>query len=151
MNYIGTWKFHSIGVMHGDELVYLSAEEYMKEPMPYIDETDPDAVADELRERKIAVDMQVKICEGGQLFLLTPIPEGAPKEELEAVLASGDLMLVDGMLTEHPVAWEERDGELWYDTGIEGEVFGEPADSWVKAMDENGFFVCMTTRFAKVD
>ena len=31
MNYIGTWKFHSIGVMRDEGMVYLSGEEYLKE------------------------------------------------------------------------------------------------------------------------
>lgn len=151
MSYIGTWKFHSIGVMRDDRIEYISGEEYLKEPMPYIDETDEEAVADEIRERKIAIAMQIKICEGGKLYLLTPIPEGVSQEEVDAVIASGELMLVDGMLCERPIAWEERNGELWYDTGIEGEVMGEKADSWAKALDENGLFELVTSRFEKVD
>lgn len=49
--------------------------------------------------------MQVKICEDGKLYLLSPLPEG--------------------------------------------EVFGEKADSWVKAIDEDGYFTFATTRFVK--
>ena len=54
MDYIGTWVFHSIAAMNDDEsgFVYLSAEDYLKLPMPYVDETDEDAVADEMKERK---------------------------------------------------------------------------------------------------
>ena len=53
MSYVGKWVFHSIGtVADSDEMVYLGAEDYLKSPMPYIDETDEEAVADELRERK---------------------------------------------------------------------------------------------------
>ena len=137
--------------MRDDRIEYISGEEYLKEPMPYIDETDEEAVADEIRERKIAIAMQIKICEGGKLYLLTPIPEGVSQEEVDAVIASGELMLVDGMLCERPIAWEERNGELWYDTGIEGEVMGEKADSWAKALDENGLFELVTSRFEKVD
>ena len=151
MNYIGIWKFHSIGVMRDEEIVYISGEEYLKEPMPHIDETDEEAVADEIRERKIAIAMQIKICEGGKLYLLTPIPEGVPQEEVDSVIASGELMLVDDMLCEHPVDWEERNGELWFDTGIEGEVLGEKADSWAKAINEEGMLELMNIRFAKAD
>ena len=43
MDFIGKWKFHSIGVFSdNDELVYLTAEEYLASPMFYIDETDED-------------------------------------------------------------------------------------------------------------
>ena len=59
------------------------------------------------------------------------------------------IILLDGMMADRPWVWEERGGELWYDTGIKGEVFGEKADSWVKAIDEDGYFTFATTRFVK--
>ena len=75
MEHVGTWVFHSIGAMNdNDEMVYLSAEEYLNSPMPYVDETDEEAVADELRERGKMVGMQVRICEDGKLYLLSPLP-----------------------------------------------------------------------------
>ena len=151
MSYIGTWKFHSIGVMRNDRIEYISGEEYLKEPMPYINETNEEAVADELRERSIAVSMQIKVCEDGKLYLMTPIPEGTPQEELDAAIASGELILIDGMLSQSPTNWEERNGELWYNTGIEGEILDEKADFWTKAIDENGLFVIITSRFEKAD
>ena len=59
MRYVGKWVFHSIGtVADSDEMVYLGAEDYLKSPMPYIDETDEEAFADELRERKNMIGMQ---------------------------------------------------------------------------------------------
>ena len=150
MDHIGTWVFHSIATMNdNDEMVYLSAEEYLNSPMPYVDETDEEAVADELGERKKMVGMQVKICEDGKLYLLSPLPEGVSQEEVDQAVAAGEITLMDGMMTDRPLAWEERGGELWYDTGIEGEVFGEKADSWVKAIDEDGYFTFATTRFVK--
>ena len=151
MDYIGTWVFHSIAAMNDDErgFVYLSAEDYLKSPMPYVDETDEEAVADELRERKKMVGMQVKICEDGKLYLLSPLPEGVSQEEVDKAVSAGVITLLDGMMADRPMAWEERGGELWYDTGIEGEAFGEKADSWVKAIDEDGYFTFATTRFVK--
>lgn len=150
MNYIGTWVFHSIATMNDkDEMVFLSAEEYMKAPMPYVDETDEEAVADELRERKRMVSTHLKVCTDGKLYMLSPLPEGVPQEEVDKAVAAGIITLVDGMMSDRPLMWEERDGELWYDTGIEGELFGEKTDSWVKAIDDEGFFIFATTRFVK--
>lgn len=150
MKYVGTWVFHSMGVMNdNDELVYLSAEDYLKAPMPYVDESDEEAVADELRERKKMVGMQVKICENGKLYLLSPLPEGVSQAEVDKAVSAGVITLLDGMMAGRPMTWEERVGELWYDTGIEGEIFGEKADSWVKAIDEDGYFTFATTRFVK--
>lgn len=150
MEYIGKWVFHSImGMNEQDEPVFMTAEEYLNSPMPYVDETDEEAVADEMRERKTMVGTVVKICEDGKLYLLSPLPEGVSKEEVDKAVQAGMFTLVDGMMADRPMAWEERNGELWYDTGIEGEVFGEKADTWAKGIDENGFFTFATIRFAK--
>lgn len=150
MDHIGTWVFHSIGAMNdNNEMVYLSAEEYLNSSMPYVDESDEEAVEDELRERKKMAGMQVKICEDGKLYLLSPLPEGVSQKEIDQAVSAGVITLLDSMMADRPLVWEERDGELWYDTGIEGEVFGEKADSWVKAIDEDGYFTFATTRFVK--
>lgn len=152
MNYLGTWKFHSIlSFDENDQPVYLTAEEYLNAPMPYIDADDPDEVAGEMKERRLSIGSKIKICDGGLLYMLMPIPENAPQDELNEILASGAMKLVDGMLCEKPLAWEERNGELWYDSGMEGEVFGEAADPWVKAVGEDGMFHLFTTRFVKED
>ena len=145
MNYIGKWVFDSIGT-HDDEkgMIYLNADEYLASPMPYIDENDEEAVADEMDERKKTIGMQVKICDDSKLYFLIPVPDGVSEAELKEVINTGELMLIDDMLTDKAIAWEERDGELWYDTGI-----GD--DSWAKAIDENGFFTIITMRFKKID
>ncbi|MBQ3196211.1 MAG: hypothetical protein IJB65_07070 [Clostridia bacterium] len=152
MSYIGRWKFDSIGTIDDERgLVYLNAEEYLKAPMPYIDENDEEAVADELKERKMMISMQIEIAADGKLYYLSPLPEGVTDEEVKAAVEAGEITLYDGMTTQSPTAWEDRDGEFWYDTGIEGEFFGEKTDSWAKAIDENGYFNFMNIRFVKTD
>ena len=150
MDYIGNWIFDSIGVLDDEKgLIFLSGDEYLASPMPYIDETDEEAVQDEMNERKKTIGMQVKVCEDGKLYLLMPLPEGVSCEEVDKAVSAGVITLLDGMMADNPMAWEERNGELWYDTGIEGEVFEEKADSWVKAIDKDGYFTFATTRFVK--
>ena len=149
MNYIGKWKIHSIGEMGDDGIRYLLAEEYLASPMLYIDSSDAEAVAEEIAERKKIIGMELRVVEGGNLYMLIPIPDGVSREEVDAAVAAGEIALYDGMLCERPLKWEERDGALWFDTGIEGEVYGEAADTWVKATDEDGYFNFMTMRFVK--
>lgn len=145
MSYVGKWVFHSIGtVADSDEMVYLGAEDYLKSPMPYIDETDEEAVADELRERKTMIGMQIEICEDGKLYMLMPLPEDATKEEIDAAVASGEIHLRGGMIAGGPESWEERDGVLWYTTDLS-------EDGWTKGSDEDGFVCFMTVRFVKAD
>lgn len=145
MSYVGKWVFHSIGtVADSDEMVYLGAEDYLKSPMPYIDETDEEAVADELRERKNMIGMQIEICKDGKLYMLMPLPEGVTKEEIDAAVASGEIHLRGGMIAGGPESWEERDGVLWYTTDLS-------EDGWTKGSDEDGFVFFMTVRFVKAE
>ncbi len=149
MDFVGKWKFHSIGEFGENGIQYLSAEEYLASPMPYIDEADEEAVADELAERKKTVGMEIRVLADGTLYMLMPLPEGVSKKEVAAAVKAGEITLYDGMMTDTPKKWEERDGALWFDTGIEGEVYEEKADTWAKATDSDGFFNFMTLRFVK--
>lgn len=149
MNYIGKWLFHSIGVNdENGELTYMTAQEYMDSPMMYIDETDEDAVTDELKERWQITGSCIEVCDDGHLYMLMPLPENVTQDEIDEAVNSGAITLRNGMICERPMAWEERDGKLWFDTGIEGETFGEKADSWVCAIEDN-FFTFITTRYVK--
>lgn len=141
--------FHSIASMGDNMPKYITADEYLNSPMPYIDESDPEAVADEQKERRQMVGSKVKICPDGKLYLLMPLPDGVSQEDVDKAVAAGQITVIDGMMASKSMTWEERDGELWYDTGIEGEIFGEKADSWARAIDGEGFFSYAAMRFQK--
>ena len=147
MSYVGKWVFHSIGMVNdSDEVVFLSAEEYLKAPMPYIDESDEEAVADELKERRTMIGGQIAVCEDGNLYMLMPLPEGVSKEEVDKAVKAGVIKLYDGMMTDDPLAWEERDGELWLEVGE-----GMSEDGWAKLSDDDGKLLFMTTRYVKAE
>ena len=147
MSYVGKWAFHSIGMVNdSDEVVFLSAEEYLKAPMPYIDESDEEAVADELKERRNMIGGQIAVCEDGKLYMLMPLPEGVSKEEVDKAVKAGVIKLYDGMMTDDPKAWEERDGELWLEVGE-----GMSEDGWAKLSDDDGNLLFMTTRYVRAD
>ena len=147
MSYVGKWVFHSIGMVNdSDEVVFLSAEEYLKAPMPYIDESDEEAVTDELKERRNMVGGQIAVCEDGKLYMLMPLPEGVSEEEVDKAVKAGVIKLYDGMMTDDPKAWEERDGELWLEVGE-----GMSEDGWVKLSDDDGNLLFMTTRYVRAE
>lgn len=147
MSYVGKWVFHSIGTVNdSDEAVFLGAEEYLKAPMPYIDESDEEAVADELKERRNMIGGQIAVCEDGKLYMLMPLPEGASEEEVDKAVKAGVIKLYDGMMTDDPKAWEERDGELWLEVGE-----GMSEDGWTKISDDDGHLLFMTTRYVRAD
>lgn len=145
MSYVGKWVFHSIGAMNeNDEMVYMDAEEYLNSPMLYIDESDEEAVADEMKERRQMISGQIAVCEDGKLYMLMPLPEGVSKEEVDQAVKAGVIKLYDGMMTDDPKTWEERDGALWLEVGE-----GMSEDGWVKLSDDDGYLTFMTTRYVK--
>lgn len=147
MSYVGKWVFHSIGMVNdSDEMVFLSAAEYLKSPMPYIDQMDKEAVADEQRERQQMIGGQIAVCEDGKLYMMMPLPEGVSKEEVDQAVEAGVIKLYDGMMTDEPKEWEERDGALWMEVGE-----GMSEDGWVKISDDDGYLLIMTTRYVKAE
>ena len=151
MDYIGRWVFHSMGVLGDNGMVYLSAEEFINSPMPYVDETDTEAVEQELRDRRGITKAELRICDDGNLYVLLPVPEEILAEAVDEAVAAGELMMIDGMITQKPMHWELRDGEVWYDTQLIGEICGEVTDPWVRALDEDGFFNIADTRYIKAE
>jgi len=145
MSYVGKWVFHSIGMINdSDEMVYLCAQEYLKAPMPYVDESDEEAVADEMKERKQMIGGKIAITDDGKLYMLMPLPEGVSDEEVEEAVKAGHIKLYDGMMTDEPKACEERDGELWLEVGE-----GMSEDGWVKLSDDGEFIDFMNIRYKK--
>ena len=152
MDYTGKWKLHSVMAFDDDNMpLYLTPEEYLSSPMPYVDENDEEAVADEMKERRRMIDTFIKIREDGKLYMLMPLPEGVTQEKIDKAVSAGVIKLVDGAIADEPMSWELRNDEFWFDTGIEGEVYDEKVSSWIKPIDENGFFNFMNFRFIKED
>ena len=144
MGYVGKWMFHSIGTVDEEtcERVWLNAEEYMNSPMLYIDENDEEAVADEIKERKRTVGTLLEVCEDGKLYVLMPLPEGVPQEEVDAAVKAGAIKVREGMMTDEPYDWQERDGELWVNMGMSEELQQFSGDG--------EFLTMVTTRFERL-
>lgn len=112
MNVIGKWKVKKIGVMQDNgELKYFLPEE--------LDSLED---ADEYRNMASAI---YEFTSAGNLNTLMLIPpemyEEATKEGLE---------VVDGCAIVSSTSWKEEDGKIYFDTKIEGEILGEPVDSF---------------------
>ena len=147
MSYIGKWVFHSIGTFNEeDEMVYLNAEEYLKAPMPYVDESDEEAVADEMNERRKMIASQIAVVEDGSLYMLMPLPEGVTKEQVDEAVKAGHIKLYDGMMTDEPTKWEERDGALRMYAGE-----GMSEDGWVTLSEDGSFINFINSRYVKAE
>ena len=145
-NYIGKWFFHSIATAdENGDLTYLKAEDNLNSPFEYIDENDEEAVADEIRERKQMTGSVIEICDDGTLYMMMPLPEDASESEIEEAVKAGEIELRNGMASDKAFPWEERDGKLLFNAGIEG----EDEDSWINPIDEEGFFKFITIRYER--
>lgn len=144
MSYIGKWMFHSIGTVDDEtcERVWLDAEKYMNSPMPYIDETDEEAIADEIKERKRTVGTLLEVCDDGKIYVLMPLPEGVSNEEVDQAVKAGVIKIRNGMMTDNPLCWEERDGELWVKMG--------KSDEFIQFSGDGELLTMVTTRFEKL-
>lgn len=145
MNYVGTWVFHSVGARDDDcNLIYLDADAYLNYPMPYVDEEDPEAVADEIKDRKNMIGSRLRVAEDGKIYQLMAIPEGASQADVDAAVAAGQFTLMDGMLCAGAVRWEQRGDDLWAE-------FGMSEDGWDKISDAEGFLNVLICRYVKQD
>jgi len=70
------------------------------------------------------------------------IAEGVSQEEIDKAVQAGIIKLYDGMITDEPMKWEERDGEFWCEFS-----FGEEGMS--RCSDDDGNIMIMTTKYVK--
>ena len=68
------------------------------------------------------------------------------KDFIDEAVKEGLIKLYDGMMTDEPMAWEERDGALYMEVGE-----GMSDDGWVKISDGDGYILFMTTRYVRAE
>ena len=69
---------------------------------------------------------RTEFAEDGVLNTLMFVPE----EMREEAAKHGAVVREDGYAPIESTTWKEEDGKFYYDTGIQGEVLGEPVDSF---------------------
>ena len=88
----------------------------------------------------------------GLFKIVMDIPEGIPQEKIDQAVAAGEIRLFDSrsmIVEEHP--WKEEDGKYYYDSGIQGEVLGEPVSSWMEIQETEDGIEWMTYRLVKAE
>ncbi len=151
MSYVGDWKFDSIGTFNDEgQMIWMNAQEYIDSPIPYAEDYSEDEIAHEREERKRTTGTLIRVQEDGFLYMLMPVGEGISEEEIEETFKSGEIKVMYGKyIYDRAQAWEERNGELWYDSGMSGEIFGEKTDSWTKLSSDDGSLMMITMKFVR--
>ena len=127
---IGKWTVAQI--LHFDEekgMVWADAAELLA--------TDDD------KETQMMLKTVVLIADDGTITLLSPLPEDISQEEINEALASGDLVLRDGMMLVGENHWKVENGKNMADTGLEGEVLGEQVGPWEEVKEIEGGLIQM--------
>lgn len=137
--YVGIYKLKELQQMSikpegGLKLTWMTAEEYAALPAE-----DPH----EAKEKQMMLGGRLIVKEDGRMLQVMEVPAGVTKEELDEAIASGDVTMVDGYIEAgEPKLWEEREDGFYTRTGVEGTIFDEATDPWVKSdTDEEGVIV----------
>ena len=114
MNIIGKWKVKKIGVLQPD----FSLKMFTPQELETLED------AEEYIKMASSV---IEFLPDGTMNTLLPVPEELVNQCLEA-----GMEIVDGFAIMDQTTWKEENGEYFYDTKIEGEIFGEKVSSFEK-------------------
>ena len=84
-----------------------------------------------------------------QIHMLSPIPEGVSQEEIYEAVASGELVLKDGLMNLESFDWKIEDGKAYFNSHAEGEAFGEKLSPWVEIKEIGDMIELMTFHLIK--
>lgn len=114
MNITGKWKVKKIGVLQPD----FSLKMYTPQELETLEDAE--------EYIKIAGSI-IEFLPDGTMNTLLPVPEELVNQCLE-----DGMKIVDGVAIIDSTTWKEENGEYFYDTKIEGEIFGEKVSSFEK-------------------
>lgn len=114
MNIIGKWKVKKMGILQPD----FSLKMYTPQELETLEDAE---------EYVKMASVIMEFLPDGTMNTLFPVPE-----ELVNQLLEEGKEIVDGFAIMNTTTWKEENGEYFYDTKIEGEIFGEKVSSFEK-------------------
>jgi hypothetical protein len=139
MNIVGKWTVYEVMSRDDDlNIVWKKKDEMLKQIEP----------GDEMA---MFLNASLIFTEDGKMLTVAPIPANVPKEEVDAAVAAGKVKLYgDSMMVFEGKDWKEEDGKFFYDSGTQGEIFGEPVSPWVEIKEvEDGVIEILLMRYIK--
>lgn len=127
MNVIGKWKVKELLFPTRNGMV-----SYTPENLPEGDNAD---------EITMMLMSRTEFTEDGFMNTLMRVPE----DKIDLAKSQGAEIDEDGYAAIESTTWKEKDGKVYYDTKVEGEVLGETVDPFAEIpVDENG---CLTIAY----
>ena len=139
MNLVGIWKVKEALAFDEDGGKWLPVQECM-------DREDMDD------ETKSFLSARFVFEPDGLFKIVMAIPDGVPQEKIDQAAAAGEIRLFDSrsmIVEEHP--WKEENGKSYYDSGIQGEVLGEPVSPWMEIQETEDGIEWMAYRLVKAE
>lgn len=139
MNLVGIWKVKEALAFDEDGGKWLPVQECM-------DREDMDDEAKSFLSARFVFEPD------GLFKIVMAIPDGVPQEKIDQAAAAGEIRLFDSrsMIVEgHP--WKEENGKYYYDSGIQGEVLGEPVSPWMEIQETEDGIEWMAYRLVKAE
>ena len=119
MNVLGTWKIAA---------VYTFDADFNKELKPVGEVLDAPETDDDMR---MMLTAEYEFCDDGSLLVKALLPENISREEIDEAVEAGEITLCgDDRFMIESYEWKEEDGKILFDSGIEGEAFGEKTSPW---------------------
>lgn len=142
MNMVGKWKVAEVPVVTEQGLKYISLQEKI----------DMCESEDEKSGLVMMAEMIMEFYENGRALTYVDLPENMSEDEILDAIERGMKVTEDHkamIFEEHD--WREENGEIFFDTKVEGETSGEIVSSWQKLQeDENGLVTIMMSKFTRV-
>lgn len=130
MSIIGKYRPCGFAIFSEEGLKMGTKEEYIENIKKH---SSPETMEREVQQAMMIVDMIMDVAEDGKIYSYYKIPETASKEEIDAAVAAGEVVMapIEGyMCVDKPYDWKEEDGVYKYDTRQYREVMGEQLSAW---------------------
>lgn len=88
--------------------------------------------------------------ENGTVENLMTLPADITQEQIDQVIEEGH-EIRDGMLVLGKNEWKVEDGKNLYNTGNEGEVFGEEVSPWIEVQEVDDMIELEMIRYARAE
>lgn len=86
---------------------------------------------DEYNETLNMFDYVMEFTDDYKVLSYMPIPKHVTQEQIDEAIASGEVKIVDGMMScEEPKEWKAVNGHYYYNTKEHREIFGEIKSPW---------------------
>ena len=137
---IGKWRVAEMIVYNDDtdEIEFMKVADLLADPM-----------CD--KDMKLMGNAIYEFDNDNKIHVMTPIPEGVSKKEVDEAVASGAVVLTkDGLISLSTMEWKMENGKPYFNTETEAEFLGETISPWVEIKEVGDLIELATYRLARI-